>query len=374
MTVSTTPSITRRQALRAAGTFGAVALAGCIAPSANDESAPSNTGSAIPANEPVALDAAKPVDVDRIAADPTDIPGPITRDHAETVSVELETIERVAEIEPGVTFDYMTFNEQVPGPLVRARAGDTIDLTITNPEDSGMPHNVDFHAARGPGGGAEATTIAPGETERLRFEATSPGAFIYHCAVPNVDYHISAGMYGVILIEPEEGLPAVDHEFYFGQNELYTTGEAGDEGHHGFDFDAMPSEDPTYVTFNGGSGAITPDRHGAVPVEVGETARVIFGCGGPNLPSYLHPIGSVWDDAWYSGSLASDPIKYVETMTVAPGSAFVGTMSFPVPGPIKLVDHALSRVARKGAVAVIDVDGSDDPDVFDPDPEPDSTN
>jgi nitrite reductase (NO-forming) len=312
------------------------------------------------------LDDAKPVDVDRIAADPRAIPEPITRSSPATVEAELETREVVAEVEPGVTFTYMTFNGQVPGPLIRTRVGDTVDLTIRNHEDSSMVHNVDFHAARGPGGGAEATSVAPGEEARLRFKVTYPGAFIYHCAVANVDYHISSGMFGLILVEPEEGLPPVDHEFYLGQHELYTNGTTGQKGHHEFDFDRMAMEDPTYVLMNGEKYAITPDNYAEMNVRTGETARIFYGVGGPNLFSSFHPIGSVWDEVWEQGALASEPMRYVQTTPVLPGSACVATMSFPVPGDFKLVDHALSRVARKGALAVVSAEGPENPDVFEP--------
>jgi len=200
-------------------------------------------------------------DVDRIAADPTDIPGPIDRSSSPTVEVELETAEVVAEVEPGVNHTYMTFDEQVPGPMIRVRQGDTVEMTVTNREGNSMPHNVDLHAVRGPGGGGEASLVSPAETKSFRFEATDPGAFIYHCAVPQLDYHISRGMFGLILVEPPEGLPEVDHEFYFGQNELYTTGDADEEGHHDFDFEAMTAENPTYVLMNGEKYAITGEGY-----------------------------------------------------------------------------------------------------------------
>jgi len=199
----------------------------------------------------VDVGADRSIDVDCIAADPTDVPEPIDRSEPTTVEVELEATEVVAELEPGVTYTYMTFDDQVPGPMIRVRQGETVEVTLANDADSVLPHNVDLHGVRGPGGGASASTVGPGETETFRFEATYPGAFIYHCAVPNLDYHISSGMFGLILVEPPERLPEVDHEFYFGQNELYTTGDVGEEGHHDFDFEAMKAEDPTYVLMNG---------------------------------------------------------------------------------------------------------------------------
>jgi nitrite reductase (NO-forming) len=250
--------------------------------------------------------------------------------------------------------------------MIRVRRGDTVSVTVENDPENSMPHNVDLHAVYGSGGGAEATMATPGESNGFTFRAEYPGAFVYHCAVPNLDYHISSGMFGMILVEPEEGLPEVDHEFYFGQHEVYTDKRAGEEGHHKFNMGAMVREDPTYVLLNGGKAAISPDRYGAPTVQVGETARVFMATGGPNLCSNFHPIGNVFTECWAQGALGSEPMRYVQTQTVPPGSGMVGTMEFTVPETIKLVDHALSRVARKGMVGMITVEGEPNPDVFDP--------
>ncbi|MDY7083139.1 MAG: multicopper oxidase domain-containing protein, partial [Halobacteria archaeon] len=121
----------------------------------------------------------------------------------------------------------------------RVRQGDTVNFTFKNLPDNAMTHNVDLHAVYGTGGGNVATTANPGEENAMKFEAKYPGAFIYHCAVPNLDYHISSGMFGMIVVEPPEGLPEVDREFYLGQHEVYTNKPAGEKGKHSFDFDAM---------------------------------------------------------------------------------------------------------------------------------------
>jgi len=361
--MSTIPTATRRRVLQALG-VGTAALAGC----GGAPGAPPEQTEERPEPQEPSMNAAKPTDVDRIAADPTDIPDPIERDTPTTVTKELTTKEQVAEVEPGVTYTYMSFDGRIPGPMLRVRRGDTVELTVTNDEGNSMPHNIDLHAVRGTGGGAEASMVAPGETATFRFKATYPGAFVYHCAVPNVDMHISSGMFGLILVEPKEGLPEVDHELYFGQHELYTTGETGEKGHHDFDIDAMAAEEPTYVLLNGEKYAITPDGYGAPSLGVGETARVYFAVGGPNLDSSFHPIGSVWDEVWQQGALASEPNRFVQTTPVKPGSCAVATLHAEVPGPIKLVDHALSRVARKGMLAVIQREGDANPAVFDPEP------
>ncbi|MFB6141704.1 MAG: copper-containing nitrite reductase [Halosimplex sp.] len=358
------PTQTRRTFLKTSAAAGAAAVAGCATQIPEDKVTFTEADGG-----PRSLDAAKATTVDRVAADPTDVPAPIDRDEPGTVEVELTTREVTAEIEPGVTFEYMTFDGRIPGPMIRARVGDTVDLTVTNAEGNSMAHNVDLHAVRGPGGGAEATTVAPGESTRVRFKVTYPGAFIYHCAVANLDYHISSGMFGMILVEPEAGLPEVDHEFYLGQHELYTDGETGQEGHHTFDMGAMAREDPTYVLINGEKYAITPDNYADMVAETGDRARVYYCVGGPNLPSSFHPIGSVWDEVYPQGAVDTPPHRHVQTTPVMPGSTAITTMHFPVPGPIKLVDHALSRVARKGALAVVDVQGEEDHEIFDPDPE-----
>jgi nitrite reductase (NO-forming) len=366
--MTTVPATTRRRVLQALGaTTATAALAGCAgAPTAGNLADPEErTTPQSPSMTPETTP-----DVDRIAANPTAIPPPITRDTPATVAVEFTTRELVAEVEPGVTYTYMTFDGRVPGPMIRARVGDHVEMTVTSDPNNSMPHNIDLHAVRGPGGGAEASMVAPGETATFRFKATYPGLFVYHCAVPNLDYHISSGMFGAILVEPEEGLPAVDHEFYLGQHELYTTGEAGEKGHHDFDFEAMAREDPTYVLINGEKYGIGPNGYDEMRMQTGETARVYYAVGGPNLLSSFHPIGSVWDAVYPQGSIGGELQRNVQTTPVLPGSTVIATLHAPVPGPIKLVDHALSRVARKGALAVIGVDGDPVPDIFDPGEEP----
>jgi nitrite reductase (NO-forming) len=342
--------------LQGIGVGGAASLAGC-----SSRSVPRATQTETTMNQQ-----SPEITADRVAADPTDIPDPIDRDQPAEVDVTLRPEEVTAEVEDGVTFTYMTYNGRIPGPMIRVRRGDTVNLTFENPEENDMPHNVDFHACYGPGGGAEATMTAPGETSHLQFTATYPGAYIYHCAVPNLDMHISGGMFGMILVEPEDGLPEVDHEFYFGQHELYTDKRAGEQGHHQFDMNAMAREDPSYVVMNGEQYAITPDGYGAPTVKTGDTARVFFVTGGPNLTSSFHPIGNVWKELYPEGSVGTDPQTHIQTKPVAPGSCAVATMDFPVPGPVKLVDHALSRVARKGCMAVIAAEGEEKPEIFDP--------
>jgi nitrite reductase (NO-forming) len=359
-------AMSRRGFFRAAGVagMGGAALVAC--------SQAAETPTTIPAESAVGEAAGagaaptQAVDVPQVAADPTEMPGPVMHTQPMTHRIKLDVQEVVAEIEPGATFTYMTFGGRVPGPMIRVRQGDTIEFTLENLPTNASTHNVDFHAVYGTGGGNVATNVSPGQSNGLRFKAMYPGAFIYHCAVPLLDYHISSGMFGMIVVEPPEGLDAVDHEFYLGQNEVYTDLGVGEQGHHAFDFDAMRREDPTYVLLNGEKYALTPDRRGAIQARVGERARVFFVNGGPNLTSSFHAIGNVWTSAWRDGAFASRPEEFVQTMSVPPGSCGVFEMDFPAPGQIKLVDHALSRVVTKGMLGIIEVSGDRVPDIFEP--------
>ncbi|WP_226006445.1 copper-containing nitrite reductase [Natrinema salinisoli] len=355
----------RRQVVQAIGATGALAVAGCLDGDTQGNSAETDE----PAGEE-GLPEAKAVDVDRIARDPTDVPAPVDWDEPREHDITIETVRQTAEIEPGVTFEYMTFEGQVPGPMVRVRRGDRVNLTFDVPEDlNAAAHNMDFHAVYGPGGGADATTIAPGDDPtQISFTADYAGVFIYHCAIPNMDQHISSGMFGSILVEPEEGLPEVDHEYYLGQHEIYTDGDVGEEGHHSFDFDAMLEESPTYVVFNGQAYGFAPDGGQPMQANTGETARVYFANGGPNLLSSLHPIGNVWSRYYRDGDLLSEPDLNIETAPVAPGTTTAAEMEFPVPGPVKIVDHALTRAARRGALGVVNVEGEPTEDLYDEDP------
>ncbi|TWG49985.1 MULTISPECIES: copper-containing nitrite reductase [unclassified Aminobacter] len=296
-----------------------------------------------------------------IARMPTDIPPPITRREPETVSVELETIELEARLDGRTTFRYWTFNGTVPGPFVRVRVGDTVEVSLKNAEDSSMMHNVDFHAVTGPGGGAEATSAAPGETKGFTFKALNPGLYVYHCAVPPVAMHIANGMYGLILVEPEEGLPPVDREFYVMQGEIYTEEEFGSSGLLTESYEKLLNERPEYFVLNGHVGALTD--HYPLKANVGETVRIYFGVGGPNFTSSFHVIGEIFDKVYQLGSVTSPPLTDVQTVSVPAGGATIVEFKVEVPGRYVLVDHALSRVER-GLAGFLIVEGDENPEIF----------
>jgi nitrite reductase (NO-forming) len=296
-----------------------------------------------------------------IIRDPTDLPPPIHTRPAEVVRVDLETVELVGQLDDMTTYNYWTFNGKVPGPFIRVRVGDTVEVHLKNRGNSVMIHSVDFHAATGPGGGAAFTQTDPGAEKILTFKALVPGLFVYHCATPSIPQHITNGMYGMILVEPEGGLPQVDREFYIMQGELYTVQPIGAQGNQEMDYEKLISERPEYFLFNGSVAALT--RAHPLRASPGETVRIFFGVGGPNFTSSFHVIGEIFDHVYQGASLGSPPLTGVQTVSVPPGGATVVDFKIARAGQFTLVDHALSRLER-GLVGFLIVEGPHDDEIM----------
>ena len=298
--------------------------------------------------------------VNNIAANPNSVPPPITRKTSDTVKYSLTTKEVISEVAPGIYNNYWTYNGQVPGPMLRVREGDTVEITLHNDKTSLHEHNIDLHSVTGPGGGATLTKVKPGQSKSFSWKALQPGLYIYHCATANVSVHNSHGQYGLILVEPKEGLPKVDKEFYVVQGELYTQGGIGKKGLVLFDPQSLLDGNPTYVTFNGKIGGASPMK-----VKKGETVRIYVGNGGVNLISSFHVIGEIFDTVYPEAAMGKNSaiFKNVQTTAVLPGGATIVEFKTDVPGKYLLVDHALSRM-NKGAWASLEVEGSPSPDIF----------
>ncbi|MBL8076852.1 MAG: nitrite reductase, copper-containing [Anaerolineales bacterium] len=297
-----------------------------------------------------------------IVRDPTDLPGPLEVREPTTVVINLEAVEVEGQLADGTTYTYWTFNGAVPGPFFRVRVGDTIEVHMKNNTSSTMNHSVDFHAVTGPGGGAVMTQTQAGQETVFTAQALNVGLFVYHCATPMVAQHISNGMYGLILVEPEGGLPPVDKEFYVMQGELYTSGAFGEQGHQMADTTKLLNEDPDYFVFNGAVGALTAQK--PLMANVGDTVRIFFGVGGPNFTSSFHVIGEIFDRVYDQASLTAAPLTDVQTTMVPPGGATMVEFSLEVPGNYILVDHALARLQR-GLAGYLMVEGDPNPAIYD---------
>ncbi|SSY79995.1 copper-containing nitrite reductase [Alysiella crassa] len=287
-------------------------------------------------------------------------PPPIDRDHAARVKVKIEVAEKVMRMADGVEYKFWTFGGQVPGQMIRVREGDIVDVEFANRSDSTVPHNIDFHGATGPGGGAEASFTAPGHVSNFSFKALQPGLYIYHCATAPVGMHIANGMYGLILVEPKGGLPKVDKEFYVVQGDFYTKGKYGEQGLQPFDMEKAIKEQPDYVVFNGSVGSIAGDN--ALKAKVGETVRLFVGNGGPNLVSSFHVIGEIFDNVYVEGGDLIN--KNVQTTLVPAGGAAIVDFKIDVPGTYNLVDHSIFRTFNKGALGQLKAEGEENKEIF----------
>ncbi|MBI2751534.1 MAG: nitrite reductase, copper-containing [Burkholderiales bacterium] len=295
-----------------------------------------------------------------VLTSPPHVPPPTNRKYPAKVIVELEVIEKEMPISEGVSYTFWTFGGTVPGSFIRVRQGDTVEFHLKNHPSSKMPHNIDLHGVTGPGGGAASSFTAPGHESQFTFKALNEGIYVYHCATAPVGMHIANGMYGLILVEPPQGLPKVDHEYYVMQGDFYTTGKYREKGQQPFDMEKAIAEQPTYVLFNGAEGALTGDR--AIKAKTGETVRLYVGNGGPNLVSSFHVIGAIFDEVRYEGG--SNVQKNVQTTLIPAGGAAVVKFKTVVPGSYVLVDHSIFRAFNKGALAIMKVDGPENKAIY----------
>ena len=308
---------------------------------------------------------------DEISRNADDLPPPINRTQEQVVRVDLYTDELVAEMMPEVTYQYWTYNGKVPAPFIRVREGDTVEIHLRHGKAGSehsahsehdaaqhaaaghSAHSIDLHAVIGAGGGAPLMQVAQGEEKSFRFKATRAGIYIYHCASPHIPTHIANGMYGMILVEPTEGLSKVDREFYVMQGDFYTSGKYGDKGFQSFSKDKLLAEHPEYFLFNGRVNSLSGER--ALKAKVGEKIRLFVGVGS-HIPANFHIIGAIFDNLYKDGAITSPPLKNVQTTTIAAGSAVMIEFTIDVAGKYLLVDHNLTRSIDKGALAELIID------------------
>ena len=316
-----------------------------------------------PAYEPRSFDEVKPRNVDLKLVPAPALPEiPDCNGEPRNVRFTLETVEVEAEIAPGVTFPFLTFNGAVPAPAIVVCLGDWVEVTLKNLAGNRFAHNVDFHAATGALGGGSASIVGPGQQTTFRFQALKEGAFVYHCAIAPIVMHVTSGMYGSIIVLPKGGLSEVDKEFYLMEGDFYTEPTADDPSRHVYSQERVTAENPSYVVTNGRVGAVTGDN--ALKVKVGEKVRFYYGQA--NDESWIHIIGGHFDKVYVTGSFHPDGLREygVETTAVPAGSVTVVEYTFKVPGLYLLVNHKLIRATEKGQVVHIVVEGEENPDIM----------
>ena len=286
------------------------------------------------------------------------------------VEVEFIIEEKEIEVAPGVFIQAMTFNGSVPGPLIIVHEGDYVELTLVNPKTNTLLHNIDFHASTGALGAGELTKVSPGQQVKVRFKATRPGVFIYHCAPGGVmiPWHVVSGMNGAIMVLPREGLKdengnpvKYDKAYYIGEQDYYLPQD--EDGNYirfssplegfGKTVELMKGLIPTHEVFNGKVGALTGEN--ALTANVGET--VLFIHSQANRQSNPHLIGGHGDLVWERGSFNDKPETNLETWLIAAGSAGAMVYTFQQPGLYVYLNHNLIEAILLGAAAHVKVNG-----------------
>ena len=298
--------------------------------------------------------------MDAVLTSPPNVPKSVGNRAAKKLIVNMEILEEEGTMTDGTTYMYWTFGGSVPGSFIRTRVGDEVEFTLSNHPDNKLPHNIDLHAVTGPGGGATSSFVAPGHEKTFSFKTLNPGLYVYHCATAPVGMHIANGMYGLILVEPEGGLPKVDKEYYIMQGDFYTKGKNGASGLQSFDVTKAVAEQADYVVFNGKVGSLTGDN--AITANVGETVRLYVGNGGPNLVSSFHVIGEIFDRVHVEGGSMIN--ENVQTTLIPAGGAAIVEFKVDVPGTFIIVDHSIFRAFNKGALGMLKVKGAEDKKLY----------
>ena len=270
----------------------------------------------------------------------------------------------------GTKMRAMTYNGSIPAPLIVVHEGDYIELTLVNPETNAMAHNIDFHASTGGLGGGALTLINPGEQVVLRFKATRPGVFVYHCAPggPMIPWHLTSGMNGAVMVLPRDGLKDgngnplhYDRVYYVGESDFYIPRDANGKfksyaslGDAFADVEkTMRGLIPSHVVFNGRVGALMGKN--AMTAKVGETVLIVHSQA--NRDTRPHLIGGHGDYVWQSGKFSNPPETNLETWFVRGGSAAAAVYTFRQPGLYAYVNHNLIEAALLGATAEFKVEG-----------------
>ena len=274
----------------------------------------------------------------------------------------------------GVMYRAMVFNGTVPGPVISVDQGQPIEFTMRN--DGDVIHSMDFHAGFGPSaavGSAASETgsnIQPGQTVTWTWTPPYAGVFYYHCGADGLNgvwEHIANGMYGGIVVHPENERPA--KEFYVVFGEIYSNNVQGvfmpANGTGTLDLNKFLAGNPDIVMTNGMAhkyvpeiGAfstiqLNPDAE-VFQVQPGELTRWYIVNAGPNEVVAFHFISGML--SVHDGSVQNrygTQVLNDEGWTIPPGSGSVIEAVFPEEGIYVGVDHAMNDVVKGAAFAVL---------------------
>ena len=273
----------------------------------------------------------------------------------DTHDIDLVITEEEKTIAPGFVQKVWTFGGAVPGPVIRVKVGDTIRVHLKNPVENQLPHSIDFHSSQ-VAWNDEMTSIKPGEEKLYEWTADYAGVWMYHCGTDPALHHIANGMYGMVIVEPAEGLPKVDKEFALLQSEWYL-GPQGKEADLTKAMAAAPA--PDLVLFNG-----VANQYKDHPLEVGtgERVRIFVLNAGPSIDSSFHIVGTIFDTVTKEGvalQRGNDGNWGSQAMDLAPAQGGYVEFTTAEDGLYPIVTHAFNFVGR-GALGLVQA-GDGDP-------------
>ena len=262
--------------------------------------------------------------------------------------VNLDITHAVVSVAPGVKYDAWTFGGSAPGPAIHVRVGQRVEVTLKN--DSPMPHSVDFHAAQ-VAPNVDFSDVLPGKTKTFSFIASIPGVFMYHCGTAPAFMHIANGMYGAIVVEPNN-MPPADKQYVLVGSEWYLN-QSGVNGAASLDLTKAEHMTPDWVTWNGYAGQY---KDHPLTAEPGQTVRFWVVDAGPSLNTDFHVVGTVLSRAWVNADLVDAPQHDIQTAVVPAGGGGVFDVKIDRPGLYPFVSHSFASV-QLGQVGVLDVGG-----------------
>ncbi len=329
-----------------AGMTGTVTVEGA-APSAASSAAPDDHGGPAPETG-IAPDPDAPLPVTYDATAPAALAGTVH-------DIDLVMTEQLMTVATGYQQLVWTFGGTVPGPVIRVKVGDTVRVHLKNPIENSMAHSIDFHASQ-VAWNDEMRSIAPGEELTYEWTADYAGVWMYHCGTSPALHHIANGMYGMVIVEPAEGLPPVDKEFALVQSEWYL-GPQGEVTDLAKAMAAAPA--PDFVVFNG-----VANQYKDAPLQVGTGERVRFFVlnAGPSVDSSFHIVGTIFDSVVKEGvRLERGNVGNfgAQAVDLSPAQGAIVETTTAEDGLYPIVTHAFNFVGR-GALGLLQA-GDGDP-------------
>jgi nitrite reductase (NO-forming) len=292
-----------------------------------------------------------------------------------TKKVLLVASEKVVQVAPasalhpgGITYNAMVFNGTIPGPVIAIDQGDTLEITLKN--NGTLVHSMDFHAGFG-ATKANSGPVKAGESKTWSLQGVDAGVFFYHCsadALNGIWEHIASGMYGGIVVHPQNEQPAKEFYMVFGEN--YNSADKGlfigTNGKTGsFNMTKFVNDQPDLSLTNGMAFKYVPSIGQIVKIELnkdakpfmvkpGELTRWYVVNAGPNNGVSFHFIGGII--SVHDGSIKNrygTQLENGQTWWIPPGSASVIESTFPEAGIYVGVDHSMNHVLKGGAFAVV---------------------